>query len=252
MTEAELYGWVVGGILAAGLLSFASLQFVVAPYGRHIRGGWGPTLPDRVGWILMESPAVFLFLAVYGIGEHRADRVPLLLLALWMLHYLYRTLIYPWRTDSSGKRMPIAIVGMGFVFNSANAAVNARWLSQLGPSPGRGWVGWWLVAGVVLFLAGWLLNQTADATLLRMRRERPGEYRIPRGGAYRWVSCPNYLGEILEWFGFALAAWSPAGLAFALFTVANLAPRAGAHHRWYRERFPEYPPERRALIPFVY
>jgi 3-oxo-5-alpha-steroid 4-dehydrogenase 1 len=81
----------------------------------------------------------------------------------------------------------------------------------------------------------------------------PGErgYKIPKGGLYEWVSCPNYLGEMIEWTGWALATWSVAGLAFAVYTIANLAPRAVAHHRWYRMQFPEYPPGRKAIIPFV-
>ena len=44
----------------------------------------------------------------------------------------------------------------------------------------------------------------------------------------------------------------PNGLAFALWTIANLLPRARSHHRWYREKFPEYPPERRALVPGLF
>jgi protein-S-isoprenylcysteine O-methyltransferase Ste14 len=69
---------------------------------------------------------------------------------------------------------------------------------------------------------------------------------------YRWISSPNYFGEIVEWLGWALMTWSLAGLAFAVYTTANLAPRAFSNHRWYREKFPDtYPSERRALIPFV-
>jgi hypothetical protein len=47
-------------------------------------------------------------------------------------------------------------------------------------------------------------------------------------------------------------SWSLAGAAFALWTLANLVPRAGAHHRWYRARFADYPPERRALLPGIW
>jgi protein-S-isoprenylcysteine O-methyltransferase Ste14 len=92
-------------------------------------------------------------------------------------------------------------------------------------------------------------NLHADSVLLRLRRE--GGYGVPRGGLFRWVSCPNYLAEMVEWVGWALATWSPAGAAFATYTTANLLPRAVVHHRWYRARFPDYPPERRALIPFL-
>ena len=45
--------------------------------------------------------------------------------------------------------------------------------------------------------------------------------------------------------------WSGAGLAFAIYSVANLAPRAFSNHRWYLEKFDDYPAERKALIPFV-
>ena len=87
----------------------------------------------------------------------------------------------------------------------------------------------------------------------RRRLRAPGEtgYNIPRGGAFEWISCPNYLGELVEWTGWALASWSPAGLAFAVYTAANLVPRALSHHDRYRDRFPEYPPRRSALIPFL-
>jgi protein-S-isoprenylcysteine O-methyltransferase Ste14 len=88
--------------------------------------------------------------------------------------------------------------------------------------------------------------------LLRLKKANPDDYSIPRGGLFRWVSCPNYLGEIVEWLGWALLTWSPAGLAFAAWTMANLVPRARAHHRWYRERFSDYPTKRKALVPGLF
>ena len=69
---------------------------------------------------------------------------------------------------------------------------------------------------------------------------------------FRWISCPNYFGEILEWSGWALASWTLAGVAFAIFTFANLAPRARAHHQWYQQYFLDYPQNRKALIPKIF
>ena len=105
---------------------------------------------------------------------------------------------------------------------------------------------------MTLFVVGQGINHHADHVLLNLRA--PGEtgYEIPFGGAYRWVSCPNYLGEVLTWSGWAVATWSWPGLAFLVFTLANLVPRAKSTHAWYRERFPDYPPERKILIPFVW
>ena len=75
---------------------------------------------------------------------------------------------------------------------------------------------------------------------------------ISREGLYRFVSCPNYLGEVVEWCGFALLTFSLPGLLFAVWTAANLVPRARTHHEWYRRTFPEYPAGRKAIIPFVW
>jgi hypothetical protein len=68
---------------------------------------------------------------------------------------------------------------------------------------------------------------------------------------FEWISCPNLFGEIVEWFGFALMCWSLPALSFAIWTAANLIPRALSHHAWYRGHFPDYPQARRAVIPFV-
>ena len=64
----------------------------------------------------------------------------------------------------------------------------------------------------------------SDAILMSLRK--PGEtgYRIPHGGFYRWISSPNYFGEIVEWVGFALAAWTVPAWVFAWFTATNLIP----------------------------
>jgi steroid 5-alpha reductase family enzyme len=198
----------------------------------------------------MESPAPLVFAGVYLAGARRAELVPLVLLGLWQAHYLHRAYVYPFLTRG-GARIPVAIMAMAIAFNGLNGYINARWVSHLGYHP-PGWLADpRFLAGVALFLGGLALNLSSDRTLRRLRA--PGEtgYRIPHGGAYRWVSCPNYLGEIVEWIGWALATWSAAGLAFAVYTTANLAPRAVAHHGWYKERFADYPARRRALVPYV-
>ena len=106
-----------------------------------------------------------------------------------------------------------------------------------------------MITGLVLFLSGFILNRWADRVLHNLRKPGETAYKIPYGGFYRWISCPNYLGEIIEWAGWAVATWSLPGLAFAVWTCANLVPRARANHAWYKKHFADYPPERKALIP---
>jgi len=236
--------------LCLAVATFVGLRFITAPYGRYGRGGWGPTVPARLGWLVMESPAPLLFLGVYLTGAHRFSLVPLLFLTLWQTHYLQRAFVYP-MLMRDGTRMPVTLMLMAIAFNTLNAFINARWVSEYGEYALSWLADPRFIAGAALFVGGLALNLSADKTLRGLRG--PGEtgYRIPRGGPYQLVSCPNYLGEIVEWCGWALATWSLAGLAFAAYTAANLAPRALNHHRWYHERFADYPPERRALIPYV-
>ena len=142
---------------------------------------------------------------------------------------------------------------MAMAFNTWNGYLNGHWLGVHAAEYSAAWMGHFhFVAGLICFAAGFAINVHSDEILLRLRRGTETGYAIPRGGLFRFVSCPNYFGELVEWSGWALMTWSPAGLVFALWTAANLVPRARSHHRWYRTEFADYPRERKAIIPFVY
>lgn len=251
MPLSELHHYLALGLCGLGVVTFISLLVLTAPYGRHARPGWGPTVSARTGWLIMESPAVFAFLAFYAVGTHRAETVPLVLLALWQLHYVNRTLIYPFRLRSAGRPMPLSIAAMGASFNVLNAWLNATQISELGSYPAAWLADPRFLAGAALFLIGFTLNVRADNVLLALRAPGQTGYRVPHGALHDHVAAPNYFGELLEWGGFALATWSLAGLAFFVYTAANLVPRALSNLRWYRAQFPDYPRTRKAIIPFV-
>jgi len=251
--EESLYWWVVYSWIGVAAATFVTLLFVAAPYGRHMRAGWGPMLHRTVGWVLMELPAVIVPLAFFLVSDRTCNPVAIAFLALWMLHYVNRGLVYPFRLAGGIPQMPLSIAAMGFFFNLVNGWLQGRCLFFLGPEHDTTWLADpRFLLGTAMFLGGFVLNQHSDQVLRNLRR--PGEtgYRIPFGGGYRFVSCPNYLGELTEWAGFALLTWSSSGLLFLLWTSANLVPRARAHHRWYVEKFSDYPKERKAILPFVY
>jgi len=200
----------------------------------------------------MEVPAALGFLVFFLIGRPEVGVVWVFLL-LWQVHYVYRGFIFPFRLKTAGKRTPVLIVAMGMGFNLLNSYLNGRFLGASGDLYPREWFADpRFIVGIGLFCLGLGINLRADRTLIRLRAEGGGGYRMPQGGLYRWISCPNYLGEILEWCGWAIATWSVPGLVFAIWTVANLLPRARTHHHWYGETFVDYPRRRKALIPFVY
>ena len=152
-----------------------------------------------------------------------------------------------------GSGFRLLILSFGILLNAANGFINGWYISQYGEHL---YTLSWLVdprfiLGVMVFFSGFILAKTSDKILANLRK--PGEtgYKIPQGGAYRWVSNPHYLGELLQWSGFAIACWSLPALAFALMTASNLLPRAISNHRWYKAKFPNYPKQRKAMIPYV-
>jgi protein-S-isoprenylcysteine O-methyltransferase Ste14 len=252
MAEHQLFGTLLWGWLVLAALVFPLLLFITAPYGRHNRRGWGPQIARRLGWVVMEAPSPLLMALFFALGQRHTSVVAVVFLLLWLAHYVNRSFVYPFRVRGGQRQMPLLIVALALCFNLGNAYFNGRHLFSFGPEYPLAWL--WdprFLCGVALFVAGFAINIHADGVLLRLRGHEADDYRIPRGGLYELVSCPNYLGEVMEWCGWALCTWSLAGLSFALWTAANLVPRAVSNHRWYRERFPDYPAGRRAVIPFL-
>lgn len=245
--DGLLIGWFV---LAAAI--FVLLFFVVAPYGRHMRRGWGYSLGNKAGWVLMEAASPVVFAVFFFTGGHFSSTA-LVFLIMWQFHYLYRAFVYPFTLRGRERRMPLLIVLFGLVFNLMNGYLNGRYITGFSGGYGDDWlVDPRFIIGAILFIAGYVVNRRADGTLRGLRQEEDSGYKIPREGLFRWVSCPNYLGEAVMWSGWAVATWSWPGLAFAVWTAANLVPRARAHHAWYKKTFPDYPPERKALLPGIW
>jgi 3-oxo-5-alpha-steroid 4-dehydrogenase 1 len=248
-----LYFIAIVVIFAAAPCVFTTLFFFTAPYGRHYRKGWGPSVSPRAGWILMELPALLVIGATVLFSGRNVSPMALVLLGLWEIHYLYRACLFPFLMRQNGKRFPIVLILFAAIFNSLNGYANGTFLANASPFPADGlFARVRLCVGIVLFVAGFLIHVSADHNLRNLRAPGEGGYKVPRGGLFEYVSNPNYFGEIIEWTGFALAAWSLPGLGFALFTVANLVPRAYSNRAWYIAKFPDYPKERKRVIPLVF
>ncbi|MDE2964589.1 MAG: 3-oxo-5-alpha-steroid 4-dehydrogenase [Acidobacteriota bacterium] len=210
----------------------------------------GPRVAARWGWVVMELPALCVLPAVYLSAGNRylvAD----LLVAAWVIHYAHRTLLWPWIVPRYSWPMPVATCVSGFVFNVINGLLIGWFLGYAADYPREWLLDDRFIVGAAAFLTGAALNVTSDYRLAWMRHQQNGRYVIPQGGAFRLLSSPNLAGEMVEWIGFALMAWSLPALAFALWIAANLIPRALWRHRWYRRTFPDYPESRRAVIPGV-
>ena len=256
MSLDAFYPNVLWAIILLGVLTLYGTVKNLSPYGRlksadaKKEPAW--SLPSSIAWLLFESPQLFAFALTFWMTAQHPSVTAVLLFALWQAHYLYRGFIYPLRRNDRGKSFPVMNVIFGFLFNLMNGYANGYAVAHAPHLADAAWLATpWFIAGLVIAVWGWWINFQADNILIDLRSDGSTGYKIPQGGFFRYVSAANYWGEILLWSGWALMSMTLAGGVFVLFTLVNLVPRALLSHRWYREHFPDYPAQRRAIIPFL-
>lgn len=256
------YYTILWGMAVMAVIVFVALFFFKAGYGYLSNSNWGPKISNRLAWVLMEAPS-FLFMLYYTVkfahsgSDTGNDNLVLYVMAgFFLLHYFQRSFIFPLLMRGKSK-MPIAIMLMGMVFNTINAYLIAGWLYQEAPA-GMYEAGWFtdprFIIGTAIFFAGMMINMQSDHIIRHLRKPGDTKHYIPRKGFYKYVTSANYFGELTEWIGYAILTWSPAGLLFAVWTFANLAPRAKSLTQKYEEEFgDEYRDlNKKNLIPFIW
>jgi len=253
MTSDPIYNITLIVWLILSPVIFIALLFIVAPYGRHVRSGWGLAVDSKTAWVVMESVSPLIFILCFIFGKATISISSWALLLLWEAHYFHRAFIYPFSLKSSNEKMPLSVVLSGIFFNLMNASLNGYYVFTLSGGYPNTWITdpRFIIGGIV-FISGFIINRQSDYILSKLRQPGDTGYKIPQGGMYRWIACPNYFGEIVIWIGWAIATWSLAGLSFAMWTIANLAPRAMSHRKWYQEQFKNYPASRKTLIPGIW
>lgn len=243
----SLWGWIV---IAA--ITLVALFRVTVPFGKFTTREWGARITNRIGWFVMELPALAVFPAVViATGAVRGDTFLSIILGMWVIHYFHRTVIYPFRIRLRAQSFPIAVVAMGFFYNVIAGSFLGYYYTQFYvQQPFSSLLLGRMAIGLAIFASGFLINIYHDSLLINLRRNtRENTYSIPTGGLFSKISAPNLFGEVTEWVGFAILAWSLPALSVVLWTGANLIPRAYSVHKWYQNHFPEYPPQRKAFFP---
>ena len=237
--------------LAVGLIAFVYLFFQTAPYGKHVSKGWGPEISAKAGWIIEECPAFFLMLIFFIFAGDYTNPVHVVFTFLYCGHYFNRSFIWPMRAQSTDKKMPLMVVFSAIGFNFVNVFFQGTWIFLLSDYSHSYILSIPFLLGLIIFFGGFYINVRSDEIMINLRKEKGDGYYIPKGFLFNKVSNPNYLGEFIEWLGWAIMTWSWAGLVFFLWTVCNLFPRAISNHNWYQNKFEDYPKERKAVIPNI-
>lgn len=255
--------WIILIAMAVmAVITFVTLFRKEAGYGYLSTGKWGPVISNRIAWVIEEAPA-FLLMLFYTLryafsGENYGNCNPVLyiLAGFYLLHYFQRSFIFPLLMRGNST-MPVSIMSMGVTFNMLNSYLIGTWLfSEL--SSGRYAITWLtspqFIIGAVVFFVGMGINLHSDYVIRHLRKPGDTKHYIPTKGFYRWVTSANYFGELVEWIGFAILTWSPAGALFAIWTFANLAPRSKSLTKKYIKEFgDEYKSlGKKNMIPFIW
>ena len=235
------YLWII-----IALIIFPINSIYKAPYGKHSTKKWGKTIDNKTGWVLMEFPALITCPLIYYIVVEEIS-LSIGFIFIWITHYFNRTIIYPLKIKTKGKKIPIAIVASAFFFNVINGILNGYFIATLLFESISFTC---ILIGFIIFIIGLYINISSDNTLIKLRTNQKG-YVIPKGGLFNYVSCPNFFGEIIEWLGFAIMTLNLGSISFLIWTICNLIPRSKAHHKWYKENFEKYPSKRKAVIPYL-
>jgi 3-oxo-5-alpha-steroid 4-dehydrogenase 1 len=253
-------GFLIAMVLVA-VFVFVTLFFETAGYGQFLTKKWGKSLNNKLGWVVMEVPVVILYVLFWVISDRRADIVPIIFSLVFLTHYIQRTFIFPYLIRGKDL-MPWSIIVFGMVFNSFNALMQGAWIFWVAPT-GLYTVSWLstpqFIIGLIVFLIGFITNLDADHIVRNLRpKDEQGamKFLIPKGGVFDLfhISSANYFGELLEWIGWGILTLSWPGFIFALWTFANLAPRAHTLRKWYIKTFGEefLKLKRKRMIPYIF
>lgn len=238
------------------VIVFIALYFVTAGYGVFYNKKWGPSIPNKIGWILMESPVFIAMILLCVFSERSTNIVCLIFLILFEIHYFQRSFIFPFLIRGKSV-MPLSVILMGVVFNTLNALMQGGWIFYV--SPENMYEISWLtmpqfIIGTLIFFVGMIINIHSDNIIRHLRKPGDTKHYLPKKGMFKYVTSANYFGEFVEWCGFAILTWSLAGAVFALWTFANLAPRAAKIYDNYKKEFGNELDTKKVkrILPFIY
>lgn len=256
MINEQIFNYLIWGMLILAVVVFVSLYFVTAGYGQFRTRQWGWSIDNKVAWTIMEAPVFLVMLAIWAASGWSHHIPEIVLLGLFLLHYFQRSFVFPWLLKGKS-RMPVAIMLMGVVFNVINGIMQGGGLFWY-PNPdfqeGASYLlRWNAMLGILLFLVGLIINWHSDYVIRHLRQPGDTRHYLPQKGMYRFVTSANYLGELMEWTGYALAAATLVAWVFPIWTAANLVPRAHSIHKKYRAEFGnEAVGKRKRIIPYIY
>ncbi|KAJ8923674.1 hypothetical protein NQ315_010254 [Exocentrus adspersus] len=221
----------------------------------------------QIGWntvFLLEYAGPFI---IYGLVAYRPwllygaqakgtelSTTAKIALGCWSIHYLKRILETLFVHRFSHGTMPIRNLfkNCGYYWGFClYVAFHVNHPLFTPPSPLQ------QAIGLAIFAVCEIGNLSTHILLRNLRpagttlRKIPVPNNFPLTKLFNLVSCPNYTYEVGSWIGFTILTSCVPAAIFTLAGFYQMAVWALGKHRNYRKEFPNYPKQRKAIIPFI-
>ena len=185
------------------------------------------------------------------------ERIVVVALVMWGLHFIRRFTEVLFVHRYSRRQSVVEAVGASVYYGFFGLWVGWSMNYYLGyklPHPG------FFYPGVLLFIIGEIGNCAHHVKLMllgkqaqedRERGNSSARHKMPEGLLFNYVSCPHYFFEIVTWIGYSLATMVLPVFVFLAATVITLSFYSYRNHQKYQADFPDYPTNRKMLIPFI-
>ncbi len=216
------------------------------PYGKFRSGGG---VNSRAGLALAYATPIIVYVALWIDGRGTLEtRYHLIVFAAFLLHFTRRIFEICF-VNSYSRPTPLSALLPIAVLYGGTAAVCGFFQVRTAAQPSTSL----MALGGLTFAFGELSNGYHHLLLARIRASGVPTYSLPRGGLFRWVANPHYLGEIFSFLGYAMLSDLLPVWGTALAATAYLSARANSALEWYRRQMPlQIPSGWHRLLPFVY
>ncbi|KAK8662145.1 hypothetical protein V6N13_091732 [Hibiscus sabdariffa] len=239
-------------LISLSILGFLETRGIHLKYSKFFNASSSSSIsskvPSRVGMFLLYTPAFLVGFASFWLFPDGDLRFLLLKPAI-TIHFFKRIFEVGFiHIYSGGMALDSTIIISFSYFFLSLSLIYTHILNQQLPEPSIDL----MYPGIVLFLIGISGNFYHHYLLSKLRAKGGRDYKIPKGGLFELVICPNYLFEILGFMGISLISQTLYSFSVTLGFAVYLVCRSYVTRRWYMSKFEDFPKETRAIIPYVF
>jgi hypothetical protein len=122
LEDPIVHQWVVTGILVSSLPTYFALTYIPETWGKTLTTEsfltrFFPSISAPLAWCFFELPNLYWSAYYWNAVASQQQHI---LLSLFVLHYVQRSILYPLMLAKSTKRIPLPIVLAAFSFTNCN------------------------------------------------------------------------------------------------------------------------------------